>query len=485
MRNQIVIGLLILLASWSSASAQSSNYRIEIDVPDDARLYLTKSQPFFSGDSLYYVEDSHFYLGQGKSVQYMTKGQFSTYGSNGFLVMEQPGHELRVERISKSNFNSRSHVVKVSFGSAPLLRARGEGELNVLPGSVEVTLPSEQSGVSDRLSYNYQGGGSTDEDEDFLSVIFEYVLQHGLSSTGHLPTRQMGLMDYQTIGRLNMKVDFKDVRFEYYSGAKFDLSITYELVDVYEHEITSVEEESYNMSFEELGAKLNAQLYEFLESAEVIKAQETLSADLKLAKSNWKTLTLEALPKTVKSAAAANQGVVTVLTEFGHGSGCIVSKDGYILTNHHVAAHEDSLRIVLPGGDTVSARLERSNPIYDLALVKCEHIFDKGLAVFEAPGGKPIQEDVYTVGTPIDTRLFGSVSKGKITGRRHFNSRDTYQVSAAVNPGNSGGALVDNQGQLIGVVNAKLVGIGTKRMGFAIPAYLIAEALNIEFASQP
>ncbi|MFZ9055260.1 MAG: trypsin-like peptidase domain-containing protein, partial [Flavobacteriales bacterium] len=74
-----------------------------------------------------------------------------------------------------------------------------------------------------------------------------------------------------------------------------------------------------------------------------------------------------------------------------------------------------------------------------------------------------------------------SVTKGIISGKRKDGNRTLIQTDVSISPGNSGGALIDSDGTLIGVVNEKVLGTGVEGIGFAIPAAVLSEALMLEF----
>ena len=118
--------------------------------------------------------------------------------------------------------------------------------------------------------------------------------------------------------------------------------------------------------------------------------------------------------------------------------------------------------------------------MHDLALLKVD-------ATELVPFHLDLAEDVdvgettYALGTPYDIDLGASVTKGIISGKRKDADRNLIQTDVSISPGNSGGALIDEYGTLIGIVNEKVLGIGVEGIGFAIPAHVIPEALKINF----
>jgi S1-C subfamily serine protease len=196
---------------------------------------------------------------------------------------------------------------------------------------------------------------------------------------------------------------------------------------------------------------------------------------------DWDVITLDQPDQPAGKVSAALESVVTVAAHDGHGSGCIVSSDGYILTNYHVIADgELDYTVHFQNGRQRQAEVVRYHPLYDLALLKVDTI---GLKPFYIDADQPIDvgEEAYALGTPYDIDLGASVTKGIISGKRKDGSRTLIQTDVSISPGNSGGALISSSGQLIGVVNEKVLGMGVEGIGFAIPAFHIADALMLEF----
>lgn len=178
--------------------------------------------------------------------------------------------------------------------------------------------------------------------------------------------------------------------------------------------------------------------------------------------------------------AAAARCVATIITSDGHGSGCFVSPDGYLITNAHVVGNDATVEVLLADGLQAKGRVVRLNSDMDLALIKVD---TEGLTAFQLPNGGTVEvgADVFAIGTPADKELGQSITKGIISGRRKLEGRTLLQTDVSINGGNSGGALVTHSGQLLGIVNAKLVGRGIEGIGFAIPAEQVAEALQLKY----
>lgn len=174
-------------------------------------------------------------------------------------------------------------------------------------------------------------------------------------------------------------------------------------------------------------------------------------------------------------------GVTTTATNFfgqrqtqtGAGSGIIISQDGYVMTNHHVIERADSIKVRLFDGRSYEAELVGSDINTDLAVVKI-NAQDLRPAVLGDSDNVRVGELAVAIGNPLGN-LEGSVTVGVVSAvKRSVDieniSMSLIQTDAALNPGNSGGALVNKYGEIIGVVNAKTSAVGIEGLGYAIPS---------------
>ena len=156
------------------------------------------------------------------------------------------------------------------------------------------------------------------------------------------------------------------------------------------------------------------------------------------------------------------------------GSGVIVDAKGYIITNYHVVSQATQVEVELADNRTVTGKVVGTDELSDIAVVK---ISAEGLVA--APWGSSekieVGDPVLAIGSPFG--LARTVTAGIISakGRRavieHLNYQDFLQTDAAVNPGNSGGPLVNMQGQVVGI-NTAIVGPTYQGISFAIPSEL-------------
>ncbi len=202
-------------------------------------------------------------------------------------------------------------------------------------------------------------------------------------------------------------------------------------------------------------------------------------------KPQWDELALPTAPKSALTLPADLQkvmgGVFTIKAGATHGTGFFVSSDGYALTAAHVVSGLDTVTVRLASGIELAAKVARSNPGDDVALLKVE---GSGFPAFALGATPAVGSDVFVVGTPLTEELEKSVSKGVVSGITKVADTDYIQTDAAVNPGNSGGPLLDNYGQVLGVVSLKIAGVGLEGLAFAIPAEHVRSALHLSFVSR-
>ena len=156
--------------------------------------------------------------------------------------------------------------------------------------------------------------------------------------------------------------------------------------------------------------------------------------------------------------------------ELGSGSGIIYSKDGYIITNYHVIEDATSVMITLSDGTEYDARIIGSDSSSDLAVLKVE-AEKLPAADFGDSSALQIGELVVAIGNPLGYE--NTVTDGIVSGLNrqltdYIDSATLIQTNATINSGNSGGALVNSRGEVVGINSAKLVASNAEGMGFAL-----------------
>lgn len=179
----------------------------------------------------------------------------------------------------------------------------------------------------------------------------------------------------------------------------------------------------------------------------------------------------EMIPALVKA-------VVTIQTDDGHGSGFLVSNDGYLITNEHVVGNAASVKVKFEQGFTLDAQVVKVNKDFDLALVKVQATDLPALTIGDDKV-LMLGEELFAIGTPLDATLGQSVSRGVLSGRRELEGRSYLQTDVSINPGNSGGPFIDEDGKVVGVATMKISGKGLEGLGFGVPISIALAELNI------
>jgi len=165
------------------------------------------------------------------------------------------------------------------------------------------------------------------------------------------------------------------------------------------------------------------------------------------------------------------------------GTGTVVSADGAVLTAAHVVAGADRVEVVFADGRRVPAVVARlGEGRSDLALLRSPGTDWPCMPLRDAPAD--VGSDVLVIGSPGGSALSHSVSKGIVSGYRRVHDRTLVQTDAANNRGNSGGPLVSDSGELIGVVSFKLVGDGVEGLGFATASTDVPAALGLRWGPE-
>ena len=180
---------------------------------------------------------------------------------------------------------------------------------------------------------------------------------------------------------------------------------------------------------------------------------------------------LNAQPDQAEVARRVSASVFTVETDEGVGSAFVISSSGgrsSLVTNHHVVGDLKTVRLRQPDRD-LEGTVEQVSRGNDLVLLTVA----ASLAPLEKAASDPaVGDPVLVVGAPLG--LGGTVSNGIVSA-----FRDGYiQFSAPIGPGNSGGPVVNQRGQVIGVARSKLVALGAEGLSFAIPIALVCSTMN-------
>lgn len=224
---------------------------------------------------------------------------------------------------------------------------------------------------------------------------------------------------------------------------------------------TSVDEETY-------GTKLSA------DEDELNNEHDILSVIERASKCVVGISKIKSLGSSVFTSNSAEN--------LGLGSGIIVSKQGYILTNQHVVGSDSKkCYVTTESGETFDGKIIWTNSDIDLAIIKVDKLFNIAIDIGDSNSVK-IGEDVYAIGNPIGYEFQRTVTGGIISAVNRTvkikNEDETYsymsnliQTDATINPGNSGGPLINSDGSVIGINTIKIT--SAEGIGFAIPINVI------------
>ena len=199
-------------------------------------------------------------------------------------------------------------------------------------------------------------------------------------------------------------------------------------------------------------------------------------ASARYALERQSSVTQESLADMVARLSPSVVGVASVQDgRQGIGSGVIVSENGYILTNHHVAAQGSDVALIFADGSREPARAVWSSAALDLAILKAEGTFTA--ASMGSVADVRVGEEVVAIGTPLALQFQHTVTGGIVSalnrtlqvpseGSAAFMEQ-LIQTDAAINPGNSGGPLLNARGEVIGIITVRVE--EAAGIGFAIP----------------
>jgi S1-C subfamily serine protease len=181
------------------------------------------------------------------------------------------------------------------------------------------------------------------------------------------------------------------------------------------------------------------------------------------------------LPRDFERVA---DGTVMVKTSSGFGSGFFLGPDGLVLTAAHVVG-SGNVQLRTHDGQSLKAWVVRISHRQDVAL----------LSVGKASAPRPCLNleltqqtpgsDIYAIGSPASEQLAFSLSRGIVSGNRTIDNITLLQTDTSLSPGNSGGAMIDKNGRVVGVVSRKIAGHAVEGLGFAIPIEAALSALKL------
>lgn len=351
-----------------------------------------------------------------------------------------------------------------------------------------------------REQEGFRKNGIKDE-VDIEYSSFEILLNEMLVDKGYIDTSDLVFKESYS-NNLNLKADIVDFTATVVRPSMISVffEIDWEVQDLYGSKLyaKTIKEEGNSFCISEENDKsdfqaiiqravkdaLEVSMLEFLGRKEVLKYLKAEKGKKKEVTKEEKELRLSSTARPISELSETIEGSVTIKNKDGHGSGFFISDKGHLMTNYHVIAgvkKEDMTVVDNAGNEHKVTSIAAVSKGSDLAVLKIDAKSPNYLKL-NTSEKITVTEEVYAIGTPSAADLNASVTKGIISGKRKTEEGGTLiQLDASINAGNSGGPLVNKNGEVIGIVTAKVAGIGIEGIGFAVPAYQAINVLNLKF----
>lgn len=324
--------------------------------------------------------------------------------------------------------------------------------------------------------------------------FLDRVIDKVLDSSNYLPKSKNQRINPERMIGLNVRIDSvisygvkkKDEyeRLKYYVSWIFkDFSTGDQIVS-----ISSVGETELLMKRKNLLTRNNIVMtnafYDLSKNETFIK---TISHDLDeyglLKTINWTKIKMNT-DKQPENFKSANNSVVYLESKKsqGNGSGFIISENGYILSTASYGDTKDTVSVAFNNRADVLGIVERVNYDYDLSLIKID---TNNLQALTTSNNQThnIGEFVYIFGYLKHRRNSLTLSKGVLSSVRKIDERDLLQTDASINEGFEGAPMINEKGEVLGLVSSKVIDFGVEGIGFAIPINIIEKALKIKLKS--
>jgi len=206
---------------------------------------------------------------------------------------------------------------------------------------------------------------------------------------------------------------------------------------------------------------------------QVVTSAEPAAATAADAASVRSPILVTGAPGRPVAMSDAVGAVASVFAGDGFGSGVLISSDGYMLTDHHVVAGANHVRVRWSDGFETTGEVIRSDKRRDVALIKTDPHGRSPLPIRR--GSPPLGATVFAIGTPLDPKLQSTVTRGIVSANRIIDGFSFIQSDVAVNHGNSGGPLLDENGAVIGLTDWGCQPEGDNSHNFFVP---VGDALD-------
>ncbi|MFN8777280.1 MAG: S1C family serine protease [Flavobacteriales bacterium] len=184
--------------------------------------------------------------------------------------------------------------------------------------------------------------------------------------------------------------------------------------------------------------------------------------------------------KTISRKEEIVKSQVTLINKNAHASGCVISPEGHILCTYRIVGQKEKINVQFSNGRIHPAQVLRADPYTNTVLLKAD---TSGTAFLRplADRSHQIGDEVFSVGTPVSRKLSQSLTTGIISAERTENGVVFLQTDVKISRGANGSPLINQKGELIGLVNEKYTGHGIEGLSFAVSSADILQRLKIQY----
>ncbi len=310
-----------------------------------------------------------------------------------------------------------------------------------------------------------------------------------LYTMGYQKSQATLITDYENTVQLDVEIKGGYLDVLKYRGVSADLQVEFYLCDHYgERRIpisakgsSQIFSSMYDENYEEAlrDALLDA-LLKVLDSDEFKAAFGKMSNLLNNETAKWEQIEM---PKPLIAEPDFQEMVnaqITIVDENYHGSGCMISPDGYALASYRVIEDKQEVDVQFSDGKMKKAKVIRKDALSNITLLKIDTLGNASLPISKNRSFK-VGDDVFSVGSPVNKSLSQSLTSGIVSGEHIQNGLNYIQTDVKVSRGDNGSPLINNRGQLIGVINEKYTGYSLEGLSFAVSSFDVLERLKLSF----
>lgn len=486
-RSAIVLTLLFLPFSFL---AQKVKY-----IAQSPGTFIKIAQQHVRGDESDFLDAFIFpilpsYLNTDTIFVGLDSGSYKAKTEDVLVVLQKDGHRSQTQLITGEKI--RRNKKRIILKKTELLPLRNKDGAYILVEQVDLAVKRKEfteyhyESYKDLLDREIDYTVRSDKDIFIQKTIFRDLMNEFLIKTHYIDPVQSS--NFNLFDRIKLKITITTVTEHRYSQfcmielrCKIKFESPFNEKEV-EKEYTACSNINYNINTKIL-------IEEALENVFLAMTKNPELKDYFISPVKALNRRNDSLPiiqiKNSSSESSnlqnASNAIVTIVQKNGHGSGCLISNDGYIITNYRIASLDTSeVFVVFNSGVKKRCRYVRDNPIYDLSLLKADTVVASPIKL-NLSEKINVGEEVFAIGTEKIINLGPSIKKAMITAKKTFKDKIYIQFDIKLeNTNNSGGALANKEGELIGILNTKFAGSHLEGMSFAVPAYYIEEFLHLK-----